>query len=248
MKLFGLIGYPLSHSWSQTYFTEKFFLEGDTNHSYRLFPLHDIHEFHDLIKKYPELCGLNVTIPYKEKIIPFLTELDDKARSVGAVNTIKITRTEDTLCMKGYNTDADGFLQSLPNMGHHRKALILGTGGASKAICFALDQLSIPWKLVSRTKSHPDLLTYPELLPETMKEYNFIVNTTPLGMFPDVLSSPRLPYHLLTSEHFLYDLVYAPEETLFLKKGKLHNARVQNGLTMLKKQADLAYTIFVSSR
>jgi shikimate dehydrogenase len=195
----------------------------------------------------PELTGFNVTIPYKISILPFLDEIDEEAREIGAVNTVKIYRDQQRILLKGYNTDGIGFLQSLPDPFPHRKALILGTGGASRAVARALKKLGITYKFVSRSKSGEGFLSYEELGTDLLNNYTLVVNTTPAGMFPDADRCPDLPYHLLTKQHFLYDLVYNPEETLFLKKGKERGAQTINGYKMLIGQAEAAYRIFTSA-
>ena len=244
---YGLIGFPLGHSWSANWFNEKFIREGDLNKSYHLFQLQDISEFPDLIASHPELRGLNVTIPYKEKVLPFLDELDSTAGSIGAVNTILIERTGGKIHTRGFNTDAPGFLQSLSGLHLPGQALILGTGGASKAVAWALARLNIRFACVSRQKRGKDILSYQELTPDIISRYPFIVNTTPAGMYPEVDTCPSIPYHLLTGNHFLYDLVYNPGETLFIKQGKSMNAMTMNGLQMLFNQAELSWKIFLSN-
>lgn len=240
--LYGLIGYPLSHSFSKKYFTEKFEREGITNCFYELFPLESIELFLQLLQSYPNLRGLNVTIPYKEAVIGYLNKLDEGARAIGAVNCIKIEHGFSY----GYNTDAYGFERSLEEFlsAHHAQpaqALVLGTGGASKAVAFVLKKFHIPFKFVSREPGKGDL-TYESLT--SLEEYPLIVNTTPLGMSPHFDSLPDIPYHCLGSQHLLYDLVYNPAETAFLKKGAAQGAATQNGLPMLYYQAERAWEIW----
>jgi shikimate dehydrogenase len=192
----------------------------------------------------PELTGLNVTIPYKEKIIPFLDELDDAARLIGAVNTIRIVRENGKIQTKGFNTDAPGFLQTLDSINPSGPALILGTGGGAKAVAHALKTASIPFNFVSQKKSKTGVLGYADLTFEVISKNLFIINTTPLGMFPDTGTFPPIPYQHLTGRHFLYDLIYNPSETEFLKRGKAMKTKTVNGLQMLINQADLAWDIF----
>lgn len=252
MRTFGLIGYPLSHSFSQKYFTEKFEREKITDAVYKLFPLKSINEFESLIKNNPDLLGLNVTIPYKEQIIPFLTELDETAKAVGAVNCIKIYRHSSLVpfTFTGYNTDVYGFSQSIKPFleSHHERALILGTGGASKAVEYCLKQIGLDTYKVSRTKNDSDTkkFTYSELNKNILNSFTLIVNTSPLGMYPNVDEMPPIPYEYLTPKHFLYDLVYNPEETAFIKMGKRMGSVTMNGLNMLHLQADKAWEIFCS--
>lgn len=246
MKEYGLIGYPLSHSFSKQYFEKKFADENIQDASYKLFPIENIKLIHSVINNNPTLCGLNVTIPYKEKIIPFLNSIDDEAKEIGAVNVIRIER--DNNCehkLKGYNTDVTGFIQSLKPLlkEHHKKALILGTGGASKAVAYALKKLNIDYFFVSRNAA-PSFLQYKDLNKEIISSHNIIINTSPVGMFPAVNDYPDIPYQFITDKHLLFDLVYNPLETIFLKKGKLNNAITLNGLPMLHIQAEKAWTIW----
>lgn len=245
MKRFGLIGYPLGHSFSKKYFTEKFEKEEIEDCEYDLYPLEDIEELPDLIKSEKELIGLNVTIPYKQQVIRFLDEIDAKAEQIGAVNTIKIQGKK----LKGYNTDYIGFKESLvkfvgPNP-MPEKALILGTGGASKAVKTALDDLHIEYQFVSRNPTEGqlsyDLLNTQYSILSTAK---LIINTTPLGMAPATESLPDLPYHQLTEQHYLYDLVYNPLKTAFMQKGIDARCWVKNGLEMLYGQAEAAWEIW----
>ena len=244
MTLLGLIGFPLSHSWSPGWFNEQFRLAGDQKKEYRLFPLSNIDEFPRLIAAYPELTGLNVTIPYKEKIIPYLDELDETARLIGAVNTIRITRKNGTILTKGFNTDAPGFLQTLTDRVLQHKALILGTGGGAKAVAYSLQKKNIPFTFVSRKKVGSGIISYPDLTFNGIREHLLIINTTPLGMYPDTDQFPPIPFHYLSENHYLYDLIYNPEESEFIKKGKAMNAQAMNGLQMLINQAVLALRIF----
>lgn len=243
MQQFGLIGFPLIHSFSKKFFTEKFERES-IDAQYNLNELTNISEFTALTET-PNLCGLNVTIPYKEQVIPFLDELDDTAANIGAVNVIKFIRKNGKLTLKGYNTDAIGFENSLkPYLKpQHQKALILGTGGASKAINFTLQKLGFETTFVSRTKK-PTTLTYYELTAEIMAEYTVIVNASPVGTFPHADECPDIPYQFLTNKHLLYDVVYNPAETVFLKNGKEHGAQCLNGQEMLVGQAEAAWKIW----
>ncbi|MFH1159636.1 MAG: shikimate dehydrogenase [bacterium] len=246
MKQFGLIGYPLSHSWSEKFFTDKFRTAGLSDHSYHLFPLPHLEEFPRFIHTHPNLTGFNVTIPYKERIIPFLDHLDRRAEEIGAVNTVILKPGNGKRILTGYNTDADGFRDSADFSGHSQ-ALILGTGGAAKAVCFALKGLGITPILVSRNPAGPGIIGYKNLNLKLLREVYLIINTTPCGMSPETGSFPTLPYHLLTPRHFLYDLIYNPEETLFLKKGAEYGAKTQSGYTMLLLQAEFAYALFTKS-
>lgn len=246
MRLLGLIGFPLEHSFSPAWFTNKFKESGDLNIDYKLFPLESVNDFPSLLLEEPELIGLNVTIPYKEQIIPFLDELDETARLIGAVNTIKISKSDGTIHTKGFNTDYPGFRKSLEDNTPGNNALILGTGGAARSVAFALDQMMISYKFVSRSDNASRALKYPELTREMISEHTLIINTTPLGMYPDTETFPKIPYHYLSADHLLFDLVYNPEKTLFLQKGAKYGARTVNGLKMLQYQADISYQIFLN--
>ena len=245
MNLFGLIGYPLSHSFSASYFAEKFKKEGITDAEFRLFELNNIQEIKHLLINEPFLKGLSVTIPYKEKIIPYLDKLDEVAQKVGAVNSIKISKINNKIYLKGYNTDVIGFEKTLTPLLeiHHKKALVLGTGGASKAVVYVLEKLKIPYRIVSRNKSQ-FYLNYQELTRELIDSHQLIINTTPLGMYPNINNYPSIPYSFLNSSHLLYDLIYNPEETLFLQKGKLQNAKIKSGFDMLIEQAEASWKIW----
>ena len=234
---YGLIGYPLGHSFSVGYFNEKFSNE-HINAKYINFEIPSIEDFAEVIESNPELRGLNVTIPYKEQVIPYLDSLSPEANAIGAVNVIRITRKGDKTHLKGFNSDVIGFTRSIEPLleRHHKKALILGTGGASKAVDYGLRSLGIETKFVSRTK-RPGFFTYEEITPEIIKDYNIIVNCTPLGMYPNTDVCPTLPYEAMDSHNLLYDLLYNPDETLFMQKGKEHGAITKNGLEMLLLQA-----------
>ena len=243
MKQFGLIGLPLVHSFSKKYFTEKFENEGIAA-QYDLYELPKISAFTALLEN-TNLSGLNVTIPYKEKVMDYLDFLDDTASQIGAVNVIKFIRTEGGLKLKGYNSDAIGFEESIKPLlhSHHTRALILGTGGASKAINYTLRKLGIETTFVSRT-AKPGMLTYDILNAQILNDYPVIINASPVGTFPHADECPDIPYQYLTDKHLLFDVVYNPTETLFLQKGKARGAQVMNGEGMLLGQAKAAWKIW----
>ena len=246
MRKFGLIGYPLGHSFSKNFFNEKFRSE-NIDAEYVNFEIPDISEFPKVIKDNPDLAGLNVTIPYKEQVIPYLDEMDEGAASIGAVNVIKVIKQKRKTILKGYNSDVVGFMRSIEPLleHHHTKALILGTGGASKAVHYGLHKLGIETtKFVSRSKRNEDTITYADLTPELMNDYKVIVNCTPVGMYPKADLCPEIPYDCLTKQHLLYDLLYNPNTTLFMKHGSEHGANVKNGLEMLLLQAFGAWEIW----
>lgn len=245
MKKYGLIGYPLGHSFSKNFFNEKFHSE-NIDAEYVNFEIPTIEDFNKIIKSNPTLCGLNVTIPYKEQVIGYLDELDKDAAAIGAVNVIKIQRIKGKTKLTGYNSDVMGFTQSIESLlePHHKKALILGTGGASKAINYGLHKLGLETKFVSRTKRNENTITYDDITPEIMEEYKVIVNCTPTGMYPKADECPKIPYDLITPEHLLYDLLYNPDTTLFMKNGSDRGAIVKNGLEMLLLQAFGAWNIW----
>lgn len=245
MQKYGLIGYPLKHSFSIGFFNEKFKSEG-IDAEYVNFEIPSINDFKEVIEENPNLCGLNVTIPYKELVIPFLDELDKDTAKIGAVNVIKIIRQpKGKVKLVGYNSDIIGFSRSIEPLlqPYHKKALLLGTGGASKAVFHGLKNLGIESKFVSRTNKN-GMLTYEELTPEIMADHTVIVNCTPVGMYPKVDFCPNIPYELLTPNHLLYDLLYNPNTTLFMKKGEEHGAVTKNGLEMLLLQAFAAWDIW----
>ncbi|MCD4772297.1 MAG: shikimate dehydrogenase [Bacteroidales bacterium] len=246
MKKYGLIGYPLSHSFSEKYFSEKFKNENIKDSVYKLFPLEDIGSFPELIKKNPDIEGLNVTIPYKERIIKYLDELDMDARMIGAVNTIKIVKKSGKTKLIGYNTDAKAFEIFLKNFlkQRHNKALLLGSGGSSKAIQFVLKKLGIPCTVATRRPLKAQHVVYWAITKSFIESYQIIINTTPLGMFPDIEKFPDIPYKFLNSEHILFDLIYNPQETHFLKKGKEKGCITINGLKILELQADLSWKLW----
>lgn len=241
MRLYGLIGYPLTHSFSRNYFTEKFKKEGIENCRYENFQLADISDLPKIIDENPDLQGLNVTIPYKESVLSFLNESNDLVKQTRACNCIKIANKK----LVGYNTDVIGFEKSLLNKLEplHKHALILGTGGAAKAVEFVLRKLSITYRHVSRYPSVKNL-SYEQLTPRIIEKNTLIINTTPLGMYPRVTEAPPLPYEQITKRHFLFDLIYNPAKTLFLKKGEEHGATIQNGYDMLVYQAEESWNIW----
>ena len=290
MKRLGLIGYPLEHSFSPAYFKEKFQREGLTDYHYEAFPLSSIELLPEFLERHPDLCGFNVTIPYKEAIIPYLDELDEAAAKIGAVNCVKIQRdtdkndncqlstvnyqlstincqlTEKDYRLKGYNTDAPAFAHclqkgwELPNKKFFRteravKALVFGTGGAAKAVAYALRQLHIDFYFVSRSKKDEGTITYTDLIhsiqnnnhldnKNMLKDCKLWINTTPVGMFPHTEESLPLDFQVIGSDHYLFDLIYNPEETVFLRQGRLHGALTQNGIAMLHEQAELSWNLF----
>lgn len=241
-KLFGLLGKNISYSFSSGYFSEKFDKLNLNNCSYINFDINTIDKFNSLLLE-NTISGMNVTIPYKEEIIPFLNEIDDEAKEIGAVNTIKFLKSGKT---KGYNTDVFGFKNSLkPLLKKHRlKALILGTGGASKAVAFTLERLKISFLFVSRNPVSNQQISYKDLNEKIISEYQLIINCTPLGTFPNTKSCPDIPYQYITSNHLLYDLIYNPSETTFLTKGKEKGAVIKNGLQMLQLQAEKSWEIW----
>ncbi len=249
MKTYGLIGQRLGHSFSRNFFSEKFTRENLTDHEYLNFELDSIAEFPDIFEQQKNICGLNCTIPYKQQIIQYLDQIDGEAAQIGAVNTIKISYTEGKRILKGFNTDLYGFENSLRPMleEKHQKALILGTGGASKAIRFLFDKMGIEYlSATTKVELGEKEISYNRLDGQLMKEYLIIINATPLVTFPKVDTCPDIPYQSITSDHVLFDLVYNPEETLFLKKGKAQGAKTKNGLEMLHLQALKAWDIWNS--
>jgi shikimate dehydrogenase len=243
-KKFGLIGSTVSHSFSKAYFDEKFFRDGLRDYHYDLYPLAKVEDMKRLLSDNPELVGLNVTIPYKESVIKLLDGIDQEAKNIGAVNVIKIKGGKLT----GFNTDSAAFFETLekwfPNeAGSH--AIILGTGGSSKAVQEALQKLKIPFKVVSRSKDK-NLLTYEDLekQPAIIANANLVINTTPLGMSPDTNHFAPIPYDVLTENHYVYDLIYNPARTMFLQKAEMRNAKIKNGLEMLHIQAEKAWAIW----
>ena len=237
MDKYGLIGYPLQHSFSISYFNEKFQNEY-INAKYINFEILTIDALPEILASNPELKGLNVTIPYKEKVISFLDTVSPEARAIGAVNVIRVEHKGNDIVLKGYNSDLIGFTQSIQPMlrPYHKKALILGTGGASKAINYGLKSLGLDTVLVSRFE-RPGTIQYEKITPEVIEEYNVIVNCTPCGMYPHFEECPNLPYEAMSNKTLLYDLIYNPDQTLFMKKGLRMGATVKNGLEMLLLQA-----------
>ena len=249
MEKYGLIGYPLAHSFSRNFFNDKFKAE-NIEAEYVNFEISTIQEFKSVITNNPNLRGLNVTIPYKEQVIPFLDKISDNVKSIGAVNVIVFEHSKGKLKLIGHNSDIIGFKNSIEPLltSEHKKALVLGTGGSAKAIYYGLKQLGIEPIYVSREKTSPNMLTYADLLPEIMESHQVIVNCTPAGMWPNIEDCPNIPYHLLTDQHLLYDLLYNPNETLFMKQGKAQGAVVKNGLEMLLLQAFASWDFWQSTK
>lgn len=241
-KKFGLLGKNISYSFSKSYFTEKFEKINFTHYSYRNFDIPDIVEFPQILQNNKGLKGINVTIPYKEAILPYLTKLSKNAALIGAVNVIKITKKGE---IKGYNSDFYGFKKALKPLlqKHHKKALILGTGGASKAVAYALRKLKMEYDFVSRTPSEYEL-SYEELTKEIFDDYQIIINTTPVGTFPNTEECPPLPYNFFSDKHIAFDLIYNPEQTKFLRQAKEKGAVTENGYSMLVYQAEKAWEIW----
>ena len=238
MDKYGLIGYPLGHSFSISYFNQRFQDEG-IDAVYENYEIPTIESLDEVLNLNPELKGLNVTIPYKEKVIPYLDSISPEARAIGAVNVIKVSHEGKNVKLKGYNSDVIGFTKSIEPMIEkkwHKKALILGTGGASKAINYGLRNLGLETVFVSRYE-RPDTIQYQNITPDVIREYNVIVNCTPLGMYPKTEECPELPYEAMDSHTILYDLIYNPDQTLFMRKGLERGANVKNGLEMLLLQA-----------
>ena len=242
MREFGLIGKTLKHSFSQKYFEEKFRREQITDASYSLFELTDIKQLTEFIRQRPQLVGFNVTIPYKQQIIPYLDELSEEAAAVNAVNTVVIERVGGQILTKGHNTDIIGFRESLREVDLPKQALVLGTGGAAAAVTYVLENLGCRCTAISRDPQRG--LPYSALNADIIRQHKFIVNCTPLGTYPNINEKPDIPYEGLSGEHFLYDLVYNPSETAFLKEGILRGAKVQNGLQMLHAQAEASWRIW----
>jgi shikimate dehydrogenase len=245
MRKYGLVGYPLGHSFSKKYFTEKFLTEHIPDCSYENFPLRSLDEFPELISTDEELCGLNITIPYKSDIIRFLSFIEPEAEEIGAVNVIKIRRSGGQIKLSGYNSDATGIKDSLlPVLRDDvRNALVLGTGGSSKAVCHVLKKLGLKYNLVSRVRK-PGVLVYSDIDSETIDRTQLIINTTPLGMFPNTGNMPDIKYEKLNSRHILFDLVYNPEITSFLRMGAERGCLIISGIKMLHSQAEKSWDIW----
>ena len=245
MKVYGLIGNPLGHSFSKQYFTEKFEKEQLTDCRFELYPLENIHELTSLLNSVPDLDGLAVTIPYKEAVLPFLNSVDEEAAIIGAVNCIKISAGK----LLGYNTDSTGFKRSLIPLlqSHHTRALVLGSGGSSRAVQYVLRKLNIDFLVVTRNKILQEGFIHYDLISENMMhQYPLIINCSPVGMFPHENNKPAIPYQYLNKGHLLFDLVYRPAETKFLQEGKLHGSTVKNGFEMLVIQAEENWKIWNS--
>ncbi len=262
MKKFGLIGYPLGHSFSEKYFSEKFEKLGLSDHEYKLYPLQNLSDFPALLKDDKDICGLNVTIPHKIGVMYYLDEIDPVAKEVDAVNCIKVTHHHAVrslfsgeLCtmnahkpkLKGYNTDVYGFEQSLKPMlkNYHKKALVLGNGGAARAVKYVLEKLKIDYTFVSR-KPYGNIISYQDLGKEVVKEHKIIINTSPVGTYPNIDEAPAIPYDFIDDKHLFYDLIYNPEETTFLKRGREKGAQIKNGYEMLELQAEKSWDIWNS--
>jgi|SRR5690606_20646715 len=259
MKKFGLIGFPLGHSFSKQYYTDKFKSLGLSDYCYELYPIQTLSEFPNLLKEEPELCGLNVTIPHKIGIIYYLDWISPEAKMVNAVNCIKIIKKSpledffsgecslEPIRLQGYNTDVYGFEESLKPLleKHHNKALILGNGGAARAVMYVLRKLDIDYRIVSRKATHLQL-SYNDLSDRIIQKYPLIINTTPVGTYPDVHGSLDLPFRKIGEQHLLYDLIYNPEETEFLRKGREQGAAIKNGQEMLELQAEKNWEIWQS--
>jgi shikimate dehydrogenase len=245
MKRYGLIGFPLTHSFSKRFWTEKFETE-NIGSTYENFEIDNIARFPEIIKNNPEIVGINVTIPYKEQVIQYLNELNDSAKEIGAVNTIKIIRSDSDIFLKGYNTDVYGFETSIKPFlkEHHKKALILGTGGASKALKYVLNKLGIEFISASIEELKENEIRYEDIDKKMMNERLLIINATPLGTYPKVETYPNIPYLYLTDKHLLFDVVYNPEISAFLRKGLDMGAKIKNGYEMLLLQAIKSYEIW----
>jgi len=242
MDKYGLIGYPLGHSFSISYFNQKF-ADENIDAVYENFEIPSIDILPEIVDSNPNLRGLNVTIPYKEKVMPFLDYISPEAQAIGAVNVIRVEHDGEDTILKGYNSDVVGFTQSIEPMidaKWHKKALVLGTGGASKAITYGLHSLGLETVYVSRYE-RPGTIQYNKITPEVIREYNVVINCTPLGMYPHTEECPQLPYEAMDSHTILYDLIYNPDETLFMRKGREHGAEVKNGLEMLLLQAFVSW-------
>lgn len=247
MRRYGLLGYPLTHSFSKRFFTEKFEKE-NIESTYENFEIDSIEKFPEVVKNNPEVVGFNVTIPYKEQVIPYLDDLNGSAREIGAVNTIRVKRTESGVHLKGFNTDTYGFETSLKPLlkPHHKKALILGTGGASKALKYVLNKLEIEYISASIEELKENEIRYEDIDGKMMADRLLIINATPLGTYPKVDTFPNIPYEFITEKHLLFDLVYNPEVTQFMARGKERGATTKNGYEMLLQQALKSYEIWTT--
>ncbi|MDR2009344.1 MAG: shikimate dehydrogenase [Bacteroidales bacterium] len=246
MKEFGLIGYPLGHAYSQKYFENKFRESGIEDVKYTLFPISEINKITNIISSHKNLCGLNVTTPYKELVIPYLHDMDPLIIKLGTVNVISIDRDNDSYTLKGYNTDVYGLEKTFKELDLPAgcKALILGSGGSGKTCAYVLEKMNIPYTVVSRNPLSLKQLAYNDITEATIKNHNLIINASPVGMYPNIGNCPYIPYNFIGDEHTCFDLVYNPAETLFLKKCSDAGARTMNGLTMLYEQADMAWKIW----
>jgi len=246
MRKFGIIGYPLQHSFSKDYFTKKFSRENIIDASFEVFEINNVKDFRNFLHKNENLYGLSVTIPFKELILNYLDELHPEAAKVGAVNSIKIIRKGKDYKAMGFNTDIYGFEKSITPLlkENHKKALILGTGGSSKAVAYVFDQLGIEYIFVSRSPYGCKHIRYEILNKDILSEHTILVNCTPIGMYPDIDQFPSIAYELITSNHLLFDLIYNPAETLFLKKGREAGAVIKNGMEMLQLQAEKSWIVW----
>lgn len=244
MIRYGLIGKSLTHSFSAAFFKQKFSKENLSGYRYDLFPLSNISQITHLINEHESLAGLNITNPYKQAVMPFLHQLDDIAAAVGAVNTVKIYRTPAGVALKGFNTDVTGFERSFPQLADFDNALVLGAGGAARAVGYVLKKRQIDYLVVSRTPAGREQIAYEQVNQTLLKRFRLIINATPLGMYPETGHLPPIPYDHLTGRHFLYDLIYNPEETRFLLEGRRRGAKTMNGGAMLTMQAEAAWHIW----
>lgn len=244
MIKYGLLGYPLGHSFSKRYFEEKFDKD-QISAIFENFELPEAKEMLTHVNTEKELIGFCITIPHKEAIIPYLDSCDDAITKIGAVNCVKIRRDSDSFSLKGYNTDVIGFEKSFKEFlkPEHKKAIILGTGGASKAVEYVLEKLGISYHMVSRVKTETNLC-YEDVTPQLMSEIQLVINTTPLGMYPKIDAAPNLPYENVSEQHYFYDLVYNPKETLFLSRAKAQGAMIKCGMDMLELQAEANWNIW----
>lgn len=247
IKKFGLIGFPLGHSFSKRFYDEKIARQRISDIEYHLFPLKDVRHFPSLYDNDPSVHGFNVTIPHKQSVIPFLDSISEEATQIGAVNCIRIDRANGQRVLTGHNTDVYGFEKSLTPLlkPHHHQSLVLGNGGAAKAVVFVLQKLGIQVQLVSRTKE-AHTLTYAELNEEIVRAHPLIINCSPVGTYPAIGDAPDIPYAAITAQHYLYDLIYNPAETVFLKKGREKGASTKNGHEMLVLQAEKNWEIWLS--